>query len=85
MNSRSLEMTDLPPRHRRGFALVVTLCLMVLLTVIAVGLLTMSASTTRATSSEQTQAAARAKRPRHETEARIQFYSTMAQTLSKGA
>ncbi len=31
------------------------------------------------------EAAARAKRPRHETEARIQFYSTMAQTLSKGA
>lgn len=30
------------------------------------------------------EAAARAKRPRHETEARIQFYSTMAQTLSKG-
>ncbi|MFN7155722.1 MAG: ATP-dependent DNA helicase DinG [Acidovorax sp.] len=28
---------------------------------------------------------ARAKRPRHETEARMQFYSTMAQTLSKGA
>lgn len=31
------------------------------------------------------EAAARAKRPRHETEARMQFYSTMAQTLSKGA
>ena len=31
------------------------------------------------------EAAARAKRPRHETEARIQFYSTMAQTLAKGA
>ncbi|MBA4061652.1 MAG: ATP-dependent DNA helicase DinG, partial [Verminephrobacter sp.] len=31
------------------------------------------------------EAAARAKRPRHETEARIQFYSTMAQTLLKGA
>lgn len=31
------------------------------------------------------EAAARAKRPRHETEARIQFYSTMAQTLSRGA
>ncbi|WP_010464973.1 ATP-dependent DNA helicase DinG [Acidovorax radicis] len=30
------------------------------------------------------EAATRAKRPRHETEARIQFYSTMAQTLSKG-
>ncbi|MEI6819832.1 MAG: hypothetical protein WCL19_09550, partial [Verrucomicrobiota bacterium] len=60
MNSRSLEMKDLPPRHRRGFALVVTLFLMVLLTVIAVGLLTMSSSTTRASNSEQTQAAARA-------------------------
>jgi Tfp pilus assembly protein PilV len=60
MNSRSLEMTDLPPRHRRGFALVVTLFLMVLLTVIAVGLLSMSASSTRASNSEQTQAAARA-------------------------
>lgn len=31
------------------------------------------------------EAAARAKRPRQETEARMQFYSTMAQTLSKGA
>ncbi|MDH4446924.1 MAG: ATP-dependent DNA helicase DinG [Acidovorax sp.] len=31
------------------------------------------------------EAAARAKRPRHETEARMQFYSTMSQTLSKGA
>ncbi len=31
------------------------------------------------------EAAARAKRPRHETEARIQFYATMAQTLAKGA
>ena len=31
------------------------------------------------------EAAARAKRPRHETEARIQFYSTMSQTLQKGA
>lgn len=31
------------------------------------------------------EAAARAKRPRHETEARMQFYSTMALTLSKGA
>ncbi|WP_422844640.1 ATP-dependent DNA helicase DinG [Acidovorax sp. M2(2025)] len=31
------------------------------------------------------EAAERAKRPRQETEARIQFYSTMAQTLSKGA
>lgn len=31
------------------------------------------------------EAAARAKRPRQETEARIQFYSAMAQTLSKGA
>ena len=31
------------------------------------------------------EAAARAKRPRHETEARIQFYGAMAQTLSKGA
>ncbi len=31
------------------------------------------------------EAAARAKRPRHETEARMQFYSSMAQTLSKGA
>jgi ATP-dependent DNA helicase DinG len=31
------------------------------------------------------EAAARAKRPRHETEARMLFYSTMAQTLSKGA
>lgn len=31
------------------------------------------------------EAAARAKRPRHETEARMQFYSTMAQTLAKGA
>jgi hypothetical protein len=60
MNPRSLEMTDLPPRHRRGFALVVTLSLMVLLTVIAVGLLTMSSSTTRSSNSEQTQAAARA-------------------------
>jgi type II secretory pathway pseudopilin PulG len=60
MNSRSLEMKDLPPRHRRGFALVVTLFLMVLLTVIAVGLLSMSASSTRASNSEQTQAAARA-------------------------
>ena len=53
-------MTDLPLRHHRGFALVVTLCLLVLLTVIAVGLLSMSASTTRASNSEQTQAAARA-------------------------
>ena len=59
MNPRSLEMTDLPPRHRRGFALVVTLSLLVLLTVVAVGLLTMSSSTTRASNSEQTQAAAR--------------------------
>ncbi|MFN9725917.1 ATP-dependent DNA helicase DinG [Acidovorax sp.] len=31
------------------------------------------------------EAAARAKRPRHETEARMQFYSTMSQTLSQGA
>ena len=31
------------------------------------------------------EATARAKRPRHETEARMQFYATMAQTLSKGA
>lgn len=31
------------------------------------------------------EAASRAKRPRHETEARMQFYSSMAQTLSKGA
>ncbi|MFN7857646.1 MAG: ATP-dependent DNA helicase DinG [Acidovorax sp.] len=31
------------------------------------------------------EAAARAKRPRHETEARMQFYATMSQTLSKGA
>lgn len=60
MNPRSLEMTDLPPRHRRGFALVVTLSLLVLLTVITVGLLTMSSSTTRASNSEQTQADARA-------------------------
>ncbi|MBY0411788.1 MAG: ATP-dependent DNA helicase DinG, partial [Burkholderiaceae bacterium] len=30
------------------------------------------------------EAAARAKRPRHETEARIQFYSTMSQTLARG-
>ncbi|RYF53445.1 MAG: ATP-dependent DNA helicase DinG, partial [Comamonadaceae bacterium] len=31
------------------------------------------------------EAAARAKRPRQETEARIQFYGAMAQTLAKGA
>ncbi|RZJ15275.1 MAG: ATP-dependent DNA helicase DinG [Acidovorax sp.] len=31
------------------------------------------------------EAAARAKRPRQETEARMQFYSTMSQTLAKGA
>lgn len=40
-------------RHRRGFALVVTLSLMILLTVIAVGLLSLSGISLRASSSEQ--------------------------------
>ena len=39
--------------HRRGFALVVTLSLMILLTVIAVGLLSLSSISLRASSSEQ--------------------------------
>ena len=40
-------------RHRRGFALVVTLSLMILLTVIAVGLLSLSSISLRASSTEQ--------------------------------
>ena len=39
--------------HRRGFALVVTLSLMILLTIIAVGLLSLSSISLRASSAEQ--------------------------------
>jgi hypothetical protein len=48
------------PRLRRGFALVVTLSLMILLTVIAVGLLGLSAVSLRSSSREMSQAEARA-------------------------
>jgi hypothetical protein len=43
----------LPSGHRRGFALVVTLSLMILLTVIAVGLLSLSSISLRASSADQ--------------------------------
>jgi hypothetical protein len=50
----------LSPAHRRGFALVVTLSLMILLTVIAVGLLSLSAITLRSSSQGAAHATARA-------------------------
>ncbi|MEI7927791.1 MAG: hypothetical protein WCH40_04515, partial [Verrucomicrobiales bacterium] len=46
--------------HNRGFALVVTLSLMILLTIIAVGLLTLSSVSLRGTTQSQAQATARA-------------------------
>lgn len=46
--------------HRRGFALVVTLSLMILLTMIAVGLLSLSAVSLRTSSQGQAAAEARA-------------------------
>ncbi len=46
-------------RHRHGFALVVTLSLMILLTVIAVGLLSLSSISLRASSAEQVSREAR--------------------------
>ena len=48
------------PRHARGFALIVTLSLMILLTVIAVGLLTLSTISLRSTSQGDAMQAARA-------------------------
>lgn len=52
--------TSIPTRSRDGFALVVTLSLMILLTVIAVGLLSLSAVSLRATTLGEAQATARA-------------------------
>jgi hypothetical protein len=68
MNSRSLKSAALAavrsPRHRtageRGFALVVTLSLLVLLTVIALGLLSLSAVSLRSGGRDQAQMEARA-------------------------
>ncbi|MEO5914491.1 MAG: hypothetical protein ABIS50_09685 [Luteolibacter sp.] len=50
----------LPGKKQRGFALIVTLSLMILLTVIAVGLLTLSSISLRATTQENAMAVARA-------------------------
>ena len=50
-----MQLDDLKrfPKHRRGFALVVTLSLMILLTVIAVGLLGLSSISLRSSSADQ--------------------------------
>ena len=50
----------LPNRKLRGFALIVTLSLMILLTVVAVGLLSLASVTLRSTSQAQSMATARA-------------------------
>lgn len=61
MNARPFQTARFPKnRHPAGFALVVTLSLMILLTVIAVGLLSMSSVSMRKTNTEQPMAAARA-------------------------
>lgn len=61
MNARPFQTAQsLKYRRPAGFALVVTLSLMILLTVIAVGLLSMSSVTMRKTNAEQPMAAARA-------------------------
>ncbi len=57
---RSLRFPHPPSPPARGFALVITLSLLVLLTVIAVGLLSLSAVQLRVTSQGQSMAAARA-------------------------
>ena len=48
------------PRHEQGFALVVTLSLMILLTLIAVGLLTLSSITLRSSAQGSAMATAQA-------------------------
>ncbi len=57
---RSLRFPHPPSPPARGFALVITLSLLVLLTVIAVGLLSLSAVQLRVTSQGQSMEAARA-------------------------
>lgn len=52
--------TEQPPRPKRGFALVVTLSLMILLTLLAVGLLTLSSISLRASSQHSAMSTARA-------------------------
>lgn len=60
MKITSVDPSSSPPNRSRGFALVVTLSLMILLTIIAVGLLSLSAVTLRTTSLGAAQVEARA-------------------------
>ena len=59
MNSYSQPATDISPEPKRGFALVITLTLMILLTVLAVGLLTLSSIALRASTQGQAMQTAR--------------------------
>ena len=60
MESRRQPATDIPHDPKSGFALVITLSLMILLTIIAVGLLSLSAISLRTSGQEQDMATARA-------------------------
>ncbi|MCF7733825.1 MAG: hypothetical protein K9N23_19215 [Akkermansiaceae bacterium] len=60
MNTRPQASTSIDRRSRRGFALIVTMSLMVLLVLLAVGLLSLSTVTLRSTSQGGAQAQARA-------------------------
>ncbi|MEI8039395.1 MAG: hypothetical protein WCJ14_13490, partial [Verrucomicrobiota bacterium] len=60
MNHARQHLPGIPPRAKPGFALVVTLSLMILLTVLAVGLLTLSSISLRSSSQSGAMATAKA-------------------------